>query len=420
MNIPGGPLAYQSRRPPAPLTEDEEAALVFAACGITGHALADLCYEPDGGGNIMAGLVARTIASGDGLQTVGLIITNDEATYLVRRPREMPAVEIPELIELARRGAFTELYRRLRVKIKDGRAAPPTAPLFNINANSWSAHAPGTTCFLPVNDLTFMYVNGLLEILNEHTNAFILDERNSFRPAGLARFAESRGGRLDDDPHLGRVVTIRQVEQFVSEFVSIEQGMMLQNLGLMAEALGLGGFPNFANHEYGWFQSLGFRMGQMPASQYVGAGWLPKLAMRVLRRDPLIPYPIGLERTGEVLLKPFCPPYFKSMTEAVKAVVEIKFGASGVFGSAGPGSAWADHSAVAGNIPRVSDSAIAATTAYCEYVWHRYGRFPAGMAPYRTVLAYHACHLDLEFYDKFYKPEVLTENHRNDFQKRAG
>jgi hypothetical protein len=115
MKIPGGPLAYQSRHQPAPLTEDEEAALVFAACGITGHSLANLCYSPDGGGNIMAGLVARTIASGDGLQTVALIVTNDEATYLIRRPRELPAAEIPEVIELGRQGAFTQLYRRLRV-----------------------------------------------------------------------------------------------------------------------------------------------------------------------------------------------------------------------------------------------------------------------------------------------------------------
>jgi hypothetical protein len=413
MNMPGGPLAYQSRHKPAPLTEDEEAALVFAACGITGHSLAELCYNREGGGNIMAGLIARTIASGDGIQTVALIITNDEATYLVRRPRELPAADLPDLIEMGRRGAFTELYRRLRVKIADARSAPPTDPLFNINANRWSAHAPGTTYFLPVNDLTFMYINGLLEILNEHTNAFILDERNHFQPAGLAPFGRSRGGHLDDDPNNGRVVLIRQVEQFVSEFVTIEQGMMLQNLGLMAEALGLGGFPNFANHEYGWFQSLGFRMEQMSASRYVGAGWLAKLAMKFLNRDPLIPYPIGLERNGEVLLKPFCPPFFKSMADAVKQVIEMKSGPVS-------GSAWASHSEVTGNIPRVGDATIAATTAYCEYVWARYGRFPAIMPPYRTVLGFQACHVDADFYSKFYKPEALTERHRRNFQSRAG
>ncbi len=65
MKIPGGPLAFESRHRPTPLKEDEEAALVFAACGITGHALADLCYAPGEGGNIMGGLVARTISSGD-------------------------------------------------------------------------------------------------------------------------------------------------------------------------------------------------------------------------------------------------------------------------------------------------------------------------------------------------------------------
>src|SRR2546428_8467481 len=106
MKIPGGPLAYESRHKPRPLTEDEEAALVFAACGITGHALADLCYAKDGGGSIMAGDVARTLASGDGLQTVSLVVTNDNATYLIRKPRELSAGEILELIKLSQRNEF--------------------------------------------------------------------------------------------------------------------------------------------------------------------------------------------------------------------------------------------------------------------------------------------------------------------------
>jgi hypothetical protein len=418
MKMPGGPLAFESRHQPTPLTEAEEAALAFAACGITGYALADLCYTQNGGGNIMAGLVARTIASGDALQTVALVVTNDDATYLMRRPRELPANEIPELIELGRRGAFSDLYRRCRVKIKDGRASTPSEPLFNVNVNQWSAHARGTSYFLPVNDLTFMYVNGLLEIFNEATGAFVVDERNDFRPAGLGRFARSKGGHLEDDPHKGRVATIRQVEQFVNEFVTVEQGMMLQNLGLMAQGLGLGGFSNFANHEFGWFQALGFRMEQMPASRYLGAGRLASLAMKFLRRDPLVPYPVGLERNDEVLLEPFCPPYYKSMREAVNAVVESKFGVRGVFrDSAGP-SAWGRHDDVTRQIPAISNAAIDATIAYCEYLWDRYGRFPVYMPPYRTVLGFQACHLDAEFYDRFYRPEALGETQRADFARR--
>jgi hypothetical protein len=389
MKIPAGPLAYTSRHPPRPLTEAEEAAMVFAACGITGHALADLCYAQGEGGGIMAGLVARTIASGDALQTVGLIVINDDGAWLVRRPREMPATEISQLIELGKRGDFTELYRRSRVKIADERPKTPAEPLFNINANRWSAHAPGSTIFLPVNDLTFMYVNGLLEILNEETGSFILDERNHFLPAGLAKFARRRGGHLEEDPHKGRVVTVRQVEQFVTEFVMVEQGMMLQNLGLMAQALGLGGYPSLANHEFAWFQSLGFRMEAMPANRYVGAGWLASCAMKILHRNPTIPYPVGLERNGEVLLKPFCPPYFKSMADAVRAVAEIKFGANGIFRSQNQGSAWINHAEVVQQVPAVSEATIAAVTAHCEYLWNRYGRFPVHLPPYRTVLSFH-------------------------------
>jgi hypothetical protein len=419
MKIPGGPLAYASKHPPQPLTEDEEAAMAFAACGVTGHALADLCYANDGGGAIMAGLVARTIASGDGLQTVALIVTNDQTTYLIRRPGEVPASEIPSLIELGQQGKLTELYRRCRIKIKDGRTVTPTDPLFNLDVNRWSAHAPGTTYFLPVNDLTFMYVNGLLEILNERTGVFLLDERNHFLPAGLAKFASNRGGHLDGDPHHGRVATIRQVEQFVTEFVTIEQGMMLQNLGLMGQALGLGGFPNFANHEFGWFQALGFRMDQMPANRYVGAGWLPSLAMKLLKHNPAIPYPVGLERDGQVLLKPFCPPYYPSMAAAVRAVAEIKFGANGIFRNQTQGSAWARHGEVVQQVAPASEAAIAATTAYCEYLWQHYGRFPVYMPPYRTVLGFQACHLDAEFYDQFYRPEALGETQRKDFERQC-
>lgn len=420
MKMPAGPLAFTSRHAALPLSEVEEAALVFAACGITGHALADLCYAPGGGGSIMAGLVARTIASGDGLQTVALVVINDEATYLVRRPRELPPEEIAQLIELGRRGEFLQFYRRCRVKIKDGRAITPTEPLFNINANRWSAHARGTTFFLPINDLTFMYVNGLLEIFNETTGAFLVDERNGFRPAGVKAFARSRGGYLEDDPRQGRVATVRQVEQFVTEFVTVEQGMMLQNLGLMAQALGLGGFPNFANHEFGWCQALGFRMHEMAASRYLGTGPLISLGMKLLRRDVAVPYPVGLEREGEVLLKPFCPPYYSSMSEAVQAVVESKFGAKGVFRNPPAGSAWGDEKEVTRQISPLSNAAIAATSAYCEYLWKHYGRFPVYLTPYRTVLGFQACHLDAEFYDRFYRPEALAATQRQDFQRQCG
>jgi hypothetical protein len=68
MKLDGGPLAYASRHIPQPLTSLEEAILVFAAGGISGFCLGELPYasggQPEtGGGNIMASLMGRTVAS---------------------------------------------------------------------------------------------------------------------------------------------------------------------------------------------------------------------------------------------------------------------------------------------------------------------------------------------------------------------
>lgn len=417
MTMPGGPLAFTSARAPVPLTADEEAMLSFAACGVTGPALADLCFSRDGGGSIMAGLAARTVSSGDGIQTVALAMTNDNGTWWLKRPADFEAGELAELIRLGRDGAIAEWFRRSVVRLKSVRSAPSKEPLYNINVNRWSAYAPGTTWFLPVNDVTLMYINGLLEVFNEHTGAFVLDERAGFQPAGLRKFARSRGGHLDDNSANGRVVTVRHIETLVTEFVTIEQGMMLQNLALMAQALGLGGYSSFANHEYGWFEALGFQMGHLPASRYLGAGPLVRFGMRLLGKDVVVPYPIGLTAGGQQLVRPFCPPAFPSMRAAVEAVVDLKFGVRGIFRVAEGCSSWKDRNLVAGSVPRMSEEAVEATVAYCEYLWNRYGRFPVHLAPYRTVLGFQACRLDPDFYEKFYLPDALGPTQREEFRR---
>jgi hypothetical protein len=422
MEMPSGPLAYKSRYPAVPLTEAEEGALVFAACGITGPALADLCFAEGGGGGIMGGFTGRTIASGDGIQTVSLFVTNDTGTWFIKRPQNFSHTEISDLIELARKNAFAELYQKMRVQKRDGRRATvPSEPMFNINANQWSLHAKGTTYFIPVNDLTVMYINGLLEIFNETTGAYILDERASFRPAGLGKFARSRGGHLEDDVAKGRVITIVGLERLVTEVCTIEQGMMLQNLGLMAHALGLGGFPNFANHETAWFEALDFEMTSLSLGQYLGAGLLTRTFMTIAGKNKAYEFPIALvsHDTSERLLQAYCPPNFPTMREAVQAVVEMKQGPKGLFRRKGPDCRWVEPDTIKEQIPPISRKAIEATIAYCEYVFERYHRFPAYMPPFRTVLGFQACHLDLDFYDRYYKAEATTELQREDFEQNV-
>ena len=109
------------------------------------------------------------------------------------------------------------------------------------------------------------------------------------------------------------------------EAVAIEQGGILQNLGLMTQALGLGGFTHFAADPSIWLQALGFRMRQVPASRVGGFGALTRRMLRALKRDVPVPTAVGLEQDGQILLKAYCPPYYRNMQEAVHAYVDYKY-----------------------------------------------------------------------------------------------
>jgi hypothetical protein len=402
MSIPQGPLKYASTRKPEPLTEQEEAALAFAACGITGYALADLSYGAGQGGTMLAGRLGRTVASPDAINAVAVVVTNDSGTWLLKRPQDFSAPEFSEVVQLAKSGALTDLCRKSRIQLSDRRAAPPLDASHNFSINRWSLYAPGTTYFLPIIETTALTINALLELFSESMGVFIRDERARFRPAGIGNFARSKGGHLHDDPRDLRSATIQAVETALLESMATEHGMVLQNLALMTEALGLGGFPNFARHENSWFHALGFHMEEMPASRYLGANRLLSWALGFTGKDPAVQYPLGLERNGTVLLKPFCPPYYQSMKAAALAFVEAKFGKTGAYREGMAQSAWRDPAQMAQQIPAPSSAAIDATIAYCEYVHRTYGRFPAYSAPFRTVIGFQVCRPDPDFYQRFY------------------
>jgi len=85
-----------------------------------------------------------------------------------------------------------------------------------------------------------------------------------------------------------------------------------------------------------------------------------------------MPYPLGLEVDGEVLLRAYSPPYSPSMADAVRAVVELKFGEGGL-----------DR-----------------------------GGSPTTYPPFHCLMGFQAHHLDVEFYDRYYRPESVSERHR--------
>ncbi len=50
-----------------------------------------------------------------------------------------------------------------------------------------------------------------------------------------------------------------------------------------------------------------------------------------------------------------------------------------------------------------------AIVAYCEYVYQRYGRFPACLEPCHCVVGFRVQHLDVDFHDLHYPPEALPD-----------
>src|SRR6188768_31766 len=121
MKTSTGALPFVSRFAPQPLCEREEAALAFAACGVTGQ-----------GGTMMGSFLGRTVSSADAVHGVTVVLTNDSGTYLLRRPQDFPAEDIPQLAQLAKEGSLVELYRRSRIRLADGRCAPPLPMPFNL------------------------------------------------------------------------------------------------------------------------------------------------------------------------------------------------------------------------------------------------------------------------------------------------
>jgi hypothetical protein len=227
---------------------------------------------------------------------------------MLRRPQDFLSSEIADLVNAAREHQLEAAFLRSRVLISDRRVDVPRKLPFVPPFNEWSANVSGSTYFIAVNELTALYINVLLSCFSVDFDYFILDERRGFRPAGIAKYAKSKGGTLHDDPRDGRFMTVGFLESWLFELAAVEQGAVMQNLGLMTQALGLGGFPHFAAPPFGWTEALGFRMERPRFSRTIAASPLVKLALALSGKDIPLPTAVGLERNGRTLIKPFFRP----------------------------------------------------------------------------------------------------------------
>ncbi|MFP5450667.1 MAG: hypothetical protein ACLGG9_02835 [Thermoleophilia bacterium] len=389
MNVGSEILDYRSPYAPVPLSELEEALLCMAGTGLTGLNLGDL--DPARGMGTLVQWTTRTWPSSCSNHGTELFFTNDEGTYLLNMFGLVP--EPGEVATLSGRPVedqvewIVDLYRRARVELRPGRAPLPTTLPGLFDFNQWNANQPGTTLFIPVTNTTLEYIN-LLFIYLARSYAFsIVDEQHGKRSAGLQAALDS--GRLDPKRQMGMV----DLEQRVLSMLVVEQGFICQNVNLALQALGLGGWT-FTGY----------------LSRFVmGGGDVPGLGFRFAEATDGTPYPVGMDGVYEA----FTPPYYPDMHAAVDAFMELKWSA---FDEDVP-KPYLEPDRVIQAIPRPHPDTVELVKDYCQYVFDTYGRFPAYIDPMYQRLTCQGQHVDPDFYERYYPPGALTQQHQRHFHR---
>lgn len=412
--VMAGTMTYSSEQKPLPLDELEEAILI-AATGCTGLTMPDRpLQDPSSGQFIMAKpsltMTGRSAGSPDNAQGTHFFMINDSGTYFLRK---LPAPDISSEITA---DLLIERARQVKVQILPNRIDVPGSRAFPayLDSNRFLSNLPGTTMFLPVVDLSHQYINGLMYLLTEPEGArpALVDDRNFYRLAGVKKWVRNRFLNEDLKLPLGLIGTLR---------TQIEADLLVQNLMLLAEAMGLGawihasispevllGDPKFRDR-YG--PMLGFEFVTPPFKLLDILRWqvpLPKYA-------DLRSHPVGLKLGDEYLIKAMCPPYYPSMTDAVTEVIRLKFGPDGVYNDTGTFTKIfkGDYGArFLKEAQSYSEDVIGCARDICEYIYHTHGRFPAHVdAIHVPGIWLQVHHPDIVYYDRFFE-HGLTDAQR--------
>jgi len=370
---------FKSEKKPVPLTELETALLVWAADGINGLSLG----EAQTSTNVMQCWNGRTHGNACNDQSTNFIIMDDSGVYM-HKPKEatkLVEIETPDDWE-----KFITSFRQNTTKIIDQR--PKFPPQAFLQSNQWFAHTGGSTWFFPLVDLTSEYINFLLYGIDR--------DRYQLIDANTGKGAGKKIQQAIDDGYLnGLQVPIQLMDIFVYNVCVGACYFKIQNAKLAAEAMGIGHFV------WGGFTPL-ILLGGTPFCKGFGFYF-------VQGKDG-VPNPVGLKGHIEA----HCPPFFKSMDDAVDDIVNRKYGPNGCLTANFKGKTpFKDFSCITENVCKYDERAIELTKDYCNYVYDTYGRFPLVVDSIQMPVCLTLHHIDLDFYEKYYPPEAITEVYRN-------
>ncbi|GAA4430594.1 hypothetical protein GCM10023188_17400 [Pontibacter saemangeumensis] len=383
--IPDGVFAYKSEHEPVPLSELEKLLVVTACGGNTGwHNMIYRAqrYAPHLS-NYAGAAGGRTFPSAAGFHTSKTFFTDDEGVYVLDNRDAPAAADKAEDGSLDLNRIVEALKGNVR-KLQDGRLRLPSEVPFVEAHNTWVANKPGTLLVMPVADLAQHVLLALCYMLQ---NGFVLtDDINKRAIPGIEKFK--------DMVDVNNNWNITFLEQISLAEVTVELSTSCYAGSLMLQAMGLGG----------WLYD------GIDLFSVLGASGLPEVPGLGFRYDANerwpYPNPTGLEG----VMEGFCPPHFPDMRAAVDAVCERKFGKGGPYNKETPGN-WKDSANVRA-AAQVHDERFRECVALqAQYIYDTFGKFPATVPSIFLLTYLQAHHLDLAFYDKFYRPGSYLRTH---------
>jgi hypothetical protein len=253
-----------------------------------------------------------------------------------------------------------------------------------------NTNKPGTTLFMPILEISEEYLDAVIAVfMGEGYKVF--DDVKKTGPAGIKKW-------IDNGTLKGPDVPLSSFEYTIFLGNLAPSFHALQNIQLMAEAMGLGSIIMTGYIGIIALQSLGFRYSLAKE----GSG-----AMLGLN-------PVGLDG----IFESYQPPYYKTMNDAVDAFIEKKFGSNGMYTSNYKGLVpfSKNWKKVQPGYPVPSKKVIQITKDYCNYVFDTYGRFPATFDTIVMPEWLQVHHLEQEFYNEYGLDKLLNETHKKHMQ----
>lgn len=382
--IPDGRLAYRSRHEPFALSELERLLVLTAMGGTTGwhYAITRHARYAPHLANYCGGAAGRTFPSAAGFETAELFFTDDSGTYFFPT-RDAGALVDPAVETLTPELMVERHAARIR-RLSDRRVYLPRGEPYMEGHNTWIANAAGSLLVIPVADIAQHNIANLCFFTQ---NGYCLYDDINRRPIpGIERFKS-----LVD---VENPVPLTFCEQYSLTEATAELATSAYAGTLVLQAMGLGG----------WMFDGIDRLTMLGAS---GDSEVPGLGFRydTDERWPL-PNPTGLPGVFEG----FCPPHFPDMAAAVEAFAGRKFGPGGVYHPDTPG-AWTESALIRSSAQPYTEEFKACVALQAQYVYDSFGKFP-GTVPTLFIMNYlQAQHIDLEFYDRFFKPGAYLQTH---------